>query len=236
MTGKQRFGTALWAVPLAAAVLAGALTLGVFAWQRFAARHPITAPAETYVNLPADGAADELETKEYPDNYAQAGVPSPRVRYHHQAREKCTYNTHSACRKETLANGESVEIVQFPTFALALTRVDAQGRAYERLGIGPKDNIQYFSQKDRTWFFDDDGNVSQLTIIAPGPDQADVIHFSPDGKQTDCRCADQTLNCCVNPAYDLTGKPNTYCTLFPQDEKVCPSYCLLFPSQCAPVQ
>lgn len=235
MTGKQHVGTALWAVPLAAAVLAGALTLGVYAWQRFSAPRPVTAPAETYANLPADGAAAAPDTQEYPDNYAQAGVPSPRFRYY-EAREKCTYNTHSACRKETLANGESVEIVQFPTSALALTRVDAQGRGYERLGIGPKDNVQYFSQKDRTWFFDDEGNVSQLTAAAPGPDQTDVIQFSPDGKQTDCRCADQTLNCCANPAYDLTGKPHTYCTMFPQDADVCSSYCQLFPSQCDWVQ
>lgn len=231
MSEKRNFKTALWAVPLAAAILAGALTLGVYAWGRLTHRAPLqhSSVSQTDENRAA------MPAEEYPDNYAKAAVPSPRFRYN-MAREKCTYNKHSACRKEILPNGESVEIIQLPTFALVLTRIDRSGDGYERLGFSPKDDIQYFSQKDRTWFFDDDGRVNQLTIAAPGPDQTDVIHFAPGGAQTDCRCADRTLNCCANPAYDLTAKPNMYCTMFPQDTDVCGWYCGQFPSQCERVQ
>lgn len=236
MGEKRNDWTALWLVPLTAAALAGALTLGIYAWERFT-RDTLT---RTEAVSGADFSAAEPEgnfpsAKEYSGDYAQAGAPSPRFRYQ-EAREKCTYNTHSSCRKETLANGESVEIIQFPTFALVLTRIDAQGRGYERLGVGPKDNIQYFSQKDRTWFFDDNGRVSQLTAAAPGARGTDVIHYAPDGSFTDCYCSDGTADCCSKPEYDLAGKPNTYCTMFPQDSRVCASYCVLFPGQCGRVQ
>ncbi|WP_428078521.1 hypothetical protein [Candidatus Avelusimicrobium alvi] len=231
MSEKTNFTTALWAVPLMAAILAGALTLGVYAWERLTHRAPVRPPSVSQT----DEHRAAIPAEEYPDNSAASGVPSPRLRYN-MAREKCTYNTHSACRKETLPGGESVEIIQFPTLALVLTRIDRIGGGYERLGFGPEDQIQYFSQKDRTWFFDGDGRVNQLTASAPGPDQADVIHFAPGGAQTDCRCADRTLNCCTNPAYDLTAKPNTYCTMFPQDTDVCGWYCGRFPAQCERVQ
>lgn len=143
---------------------------------------------------------------------------------YNDASHSCIFDKNPTCRQENLLDGSFIEISRTPLGGFVMTRrADLSGKDLRRIGITPSEKIDFLFMDGKVYFFSEqDGTLEQLTVVSDAEKmKGDVIHFNPSGAQTDCQCADGTVSCCGREEYDFSGKPNTYCQMFPSDPVLC---------------